>query len=96
MADPILTSELLEKYSNEKFGYGNPGVSEYPTVWFLGPEEKGSYEELQERVQAWFSAANSNESFVDIEIFHKQLDYFLLLKMGQRLSHFLYLLIVFL
>jgi hypothetical protein len=74
MADPILTSELLEKYSNEKFGYGNPGVSEYPTVWFLGPEEKGSYEELQERVQAWFSAANSNESFVDIEIFHKQLD----------------------
>ena len=74
MSNTELIPELLEKYSNEKFGYGNPGAGENPTVWFLGPEEKGSYEQLQERVQAWFSVANSNENFIDIEMFHKALD----------------------
>ena len=74
MPNPALTSYLIEKYSNEKFGYGNPGVSENPTVWFLGPEEKGAYKQLQERIEAWFSVANCNENFLDIEMFHKALD----------------------
>ena len=69
-----ITSELLEKYTEEKFGYGNPGIKENPTIWFLGPEEKGDNDERDKRIKAWFSVAKNNESFIDIEMFHKALD----------------------
>jgi hypothetical protein len=74
MENQEIKSELLEKYRGEKFGYGNPGIRENPTIWFLGPEEKGTYKQLQERIEAWFSVAKNNESFVDIDMFHKALD----------------------
>jgi hypothetical protein len=69
-----IKSELLEKYREEKFGYGNPGIKENPTIWFLGPEEKGNNDKRDKRIKAWFSVAKNNESFIDIEMFHKALD----------------------
>lgn len=74
MEKQAIKSELLEKYTEEKFGYGNPGIKENPTIWFLGPEEKGDIKKLQARIEAWFSVAKNNESFIDIEMFHKALD----------------------
>ena len=74
MEKQAIKSELLEKYTEEKFGYGNPGIKENPTIWFLGPEEKGDSKKLQARIEAWFSVAKNNESFIDIEMFHKALD----------------------
>ncbi len=74
MVNKEITSELLEKYTEEKFGYGNPGIKENPTIWFLGPEEKGDSKKLQARIEAWFSVAKNNENFIDIVMFHKALD----------------------
>jgi len=74
MGNQEITSELLEKYTEEKFGYGNPGIKENPTIWFLGPEEGGNYDQKIPRIKAWFSVAKNNESFIDIEMFHKALD----------------------
>ena len=74
MEKQAITSELLEKYTEEKFGYGNLGIKENPTIWFLGPEEKGNNDERDKRIKAWFSVAKNNESFIDIEMFHKALD----------------------
>jgi hypothetical protein len=74
MSSPELIPELLEKYSNEKFGYGNPGDKNNPTIWFVGPEEGGNYGiEKEARIQAWFSISKG-KNFVDIFEFHQKLD----------------------
>ena len=74
MEKQAIKSELLEKYTEEKFGYGNPGIKENPTIWFLGPEEGGNYNQQKStRIEAWFSISKS-KNFVDIFEFHKKLD----------------------
>ena len=73
MEKQAITSELLEKYTEEKYGYGNPGIKENPTIWFLGPEEGGNYYQKIPRINAWFSISKS-KNFVDIFEFHKKLD----------------------
>jgi len=74
MVNQLIKLELLEKYTIEKFGYGNPGSKENPTIWFLGPEEGGNYNQQKStRIEAWFAISKS-KNFVDILEFHQKLD----------------------
>ena len=55
----------LSKFSKIKLGYGNP-EGDY---WFIGPEEGGSIESNEDRIQVW-SELGSNEHFHDMKEFH--------------------------
>lgn len=64
----MISKQEEENFASTKIGYGNP-KGDY---WFIGPEEGGSIEGNEARIQVW-SELGSNEHFHDMKDFHLSL-----------------------
>jgi hypothetical protein len=61
----MISVEEKENFASTKIGYGNPSGD----YWFIGPEEGGSIDGNDDRIQVW-SELGLNENFHDMKDFH--------------------------